>query len=550
MLATAPAASHDEGLDPALLAAAKRLEIAEADPLAVIGFEPVCKPRVLARLAGTPEHLLPEPCGACPQERFLGLPDENLDVLYGGAGGGGKSASLLALAIRTCVRYPGIQIFWFRKTFPQLNQSVLRNLARYNYGRALGGQWNGSKYELRFPGASILTFAHAKNMEEAAALSSAEINMLIIDERTTMPPDVVDFLYTRIRSGVQDVPCLGARSASNPGHVGHGVVKADYVDATDHGAKEITDGAGRRRIFIPARATDNPYVGDYDKTLEGIADPDLRARIKDGDWSAMPDAAFPDWKPDRILVPAFEIPETWECRGGMDYGWAAPSVYLAAAKDGDGRVWFYRELTMVQTPEREQARKILKANEGLNIASVAADPAMWGKVGSALPPADQMATEGLALTKADNDRLGGKARMHTYLAEGPACAHHRSLDWDTCPMLHVLDGACPQFTKTMASLPRDPHRPEDVDTDAPDHWFDAARYLLMSIGGSADAWIAHFRRKAEAVGYSSASTPGPEVPAGPEPVAEPAPEPDDPRARLRAARTAALRDQRFTTSSK
>jgi hypothetical protein len=462
---------------------ADQLDEPPVDPWAVIGFEPVCKPRVLARLSGMPEDELPPMCGECPQERFLNLPDEDLDVLYGGAGGGGKSASLLALAIRTCIRYPGIQIFWFRKTFPQLNQSVLRNLARYGYAKSLGGQWNGSKYELRFPGASILTFAHAKNMEEAAALSSAEINMLIIDERTTMPPEVVDFLYTRIRSGVEGVPSLGARSASNPGHVGHGVVKADYVDATDYGSREVSDKAGRRRIFIPAKASDNPYVGDYDKTLEGISDPDLRARIKDGDWSAMPDAAFPDWKRDRIVVPLFDVPAAWQRRGGMDYGWAAPSVYMAAARDNDGRLWFYRELTMVQTPERDQARQILEANTGHALVSIAADPAMWGKTGSSLPPAEQMAIEGLHLTRADNDRLGGKARYHTYLAEAPACAHHRELGWATCPMLHVLDGTCPQFTKTMGELPRDPHRPEDVDTDAPDHWYDAGRYLIMSIGG-------------------------------------------------------------------
>lgn len=458
------------------------LDEPEPEPLEKLGFEPVCKPRVLAKLAGTPDHLLPEPCGQCPQERFLALPDENLDVLYGGAGGGGKSACLLALCIRTALRYPGIQIFWFRKTFPQLNQSVLRNLGRYNYVRALGGRWNGSKYELSFPGGSILTFAHAKNAEEAAALSSAEINMLVIDERTTMPPSVVDFLYTRIRSGVPGVPCLGIRSASNPGHVGHGAVKTGYVDATDKGAKEIVDSAGRRRIFIPAKSTDNPYVGDYDKDLEGITDPDLRARIKDGDWSAMPDAAFPDWKPDRIVVPAFEIPETWARYGGMDYGWAAPSVYLAAAKDADGRLWFYRELTMVQTAETEQAAKILAANAGTQMASIAADPAMWGKTGSALPPAEKMATEGLWLTKADNDRLGGKSRVHTFLLDGPACAHHREKGWATCPMLHVLDGACPELVKTMEDLPRDPNRPEDVDTDAADHWYDACRYACMSIG--------------------------------------------------------------------
>jgi hypothetical protein len=454
------------------------------DVYAALGFEPLCKPRVQARLDGVPEQDLPPRCGECPQERFLGLPDDNIDALFGGAGGGSKSSAMIIYAIRSCMRYPGLQVFWFRQTFPQVNQSVLRTLARYGYCRSLGAKWDGSKYELRFTNGSILTFAHAKNMQEASSMSSAEINLLIIDERTLMPPAVVDFLYTRVRSGVVGVPCLGVRSASNPGGPGHATVKAGWVDATDHGRREITDDAGRRRLFIPAKASDNPYVGTYEEALSGIADPDLRARIRDGDWSAMPDAAFPDWKHDRIVVPAFEIPESWQRYGGLDYGWTAPSVYLAAAKDGDGRMWFYRELTMRQTPEREQARRVL-AVEGQHPVSVrAADPAMWGKTGSALPPASQFAIEGCALAKGDNDRLGGKGRVHTFLAEGPACPHHRSLGWDTCPMLHVLDQACPELVRTMPGLPRDPNRPEDVDTDADDHWYDACRYLLTTIGAA------------------------------------------------------------------
>ncbi len=464
----------------------KRVADAEARKLSVrdvfgdLGFEPNCKPRTESRDLGVPEEELPLFCGLCPQERFLNLPDENMDILLGGAGGGGKSVALLMMAIRSCVKYPGLQVFWFRQTFPQLNQSVLRLLARYGYGRVLGCRWDGSKYELRFPGGSILTFAHAKNLQEASALSSAEINLLIVDERTTIHPDVVDFLYTRVRSGVPGVPCLGIRSATNPGSIGHSRVKAGWVDATDHGTKEVVDAAGRLRVFIPAKASDNPYVGDYEQTLEGIEDPDLRRRIKDGDWSAMPDQAFPDWKRDRILVPAFDVPRSWIRRGGMDYGWTAPSVFLAAAKDHDGRVWLFRELTMRQTPEREQARRILGTESGVD--AIYADPAMWGKTGSALPVSSQFRLEGVVLTKANNDRITGKSRMHTYLAEGPACGYHRELGWDTCPMLHVLDGSCPEFVRTMGELLRDPHRPEDVNTDGDDHWYDAGRYLLMGIG--------------------------------------------------------------------
>lgn len=426
--------------------------------------------------------VIPDRCGRCPQERFLDLPHEDLDVLYGGAGGGGKSFSLLALALRACVRFPGIQVFWFRRSFPELNQSVLRMLARFGYASALGATWNGSTYELRFPGGSVLTFAHAKNMAEASALSSAEINLLILDERTTLDPEVVEFLYTRVRSGVVGVPCLGIRSASNPGFVGHGVVKEGWVDATDYGRNEIIDEAHRRRIFIPAKISDNPFVGDYAQVLEGITDPDLRRRILDGDWSVMPDAAFGDWKRDLIVVPPFEVPPAWPRYGGLDYGWTAPSAYLLGARDADGRVWIYRELTMVQTPEKDQAHRIAQC-EGANMALVrAADPAMWGRSGSALPPASQFAMEGVALRKADNDRFGGKQRVHQYLAMGEACAHHRAMGWTLCPMLHVLDHAAPQLCSTMENLPRDPKKPEDVDTKAKDHHYDALRYLLMQVG--------------------------------------------------------------------
>lgn len=465
-------------------AALDDLDPPEVDVFGALRFEPLCKPRVLQRRAGVPESELPALCGTCPQERFLALPDEDMDVLYGGAGGGSKSTGLLAYAVRACVRFPGLQAFWIRQTFPQLNQSILRTLARYGYCAALGAKWDGSKYELRFPGASILTFAHVKNMQEAAALSSAEVNLLLIDERTTIPPDVVDFVYTRIRSGVPGVPCLGVRSASNPGHIAHAVVKEGWVDATDYGQREIVDDAGRRRVFIPAKASDNPYIGNYEEALKGIRDPDLRRRIKDGDWSAMPDAAFPDWARDRIVVPPFTVPASWHRYGGLDYGWTAPSAYLAAARDADGRLWFYRELTMYQTPEQEQARKILAANaaDGALVRAIAADPAMWGKVGSALPPASQFAIAGCPLTRADNDRIGGKGRMHTYLSEAPACAYHREHGWVTCPMVHVLDGSCPELVKSMGSLPRDPLRPEDVDTKAFDHHWDSARYLIMNIG--------------------------------------------------------------------
>ena len=46
------------------------------------------------------------------------------------------------------------------------------------------------------------------------------------------------------------------------------------------------------------------------------------------------------------------------------------------------------------------------------------------------------------------------------------------------PGLYVT-ARCKYFWATVPFIERDPHRPEDVVTDGPDHAADAARYALM-----------------------------------------------------------------------
>jgi hypothetical protein len=421
-----------------------------------------------------------------PQSRFLDLPDENIDVLYGGAAGGSKSTSLLLYSLRSCQRYPGLQAFWFRRTFPELEHSVLRMLTRYQHARRLGARWNGSKYELRFPNGSTLTFGHAKSVDEAVALQSAEINLLLLDERTTIPPDVVDMLYTRVRSGVEGVPCLGIRSATNPGGIGHSRVKAEYVDATDQGRQEITDKAQRRRLFIQARTSDTPQLGaQYEASLGGL-DEKLRKAFLDGDWNVFAGQAFSSWRYDRHTVEPMPLPASWRRLAGVDWGFAKPWAVVWCAVDEDGRAWLYRELYATQVGEAEQAQRIVSAEAGEQVSVRYADDAMWASRGDAKAISTVYAENGAHLTRAGKgERLIGWQRVRSYLADGPACAHHRAQGWTECPMLHVFQ-SCSDFIRTLPSVPHaTTGNPEDIDTNAEDHMADALRYLLINLGGGA-----------------------------------------------------------------
>ncbi len=423
-----------------------------------------------------------------PQEHFLNLPDEDLDVLYGGAVGGGKSVALLAYALRSCVKYDGLQVYWFRCTYPELDTSVMKILAtHFAFAKVLGAKWLSSKYELTFPNGSVLKLTHAKNVQEATSLRSAEINLLILDERTTIPPDVVELLYTRIRSGNPDAPVLGIRSATNPGGPGHADVLENYIRATDYGTKELVDVYGRRRMFIQSKLTDTPQLmadGAYLKSLQGLS-PDLRAALLEGDWERFSGQMFAELSRDRHVVLPIAIPDTWRRYAGVDYGWRAPWAVIWGALDEDGRIWLYREIYETQVRESDQARKISSAEAGEDIIARYADDAMWVSRGEAKSIAQVYEDEECHLTKAGkgpNSRKIGFSRIHDYLAEGSACFYHRNLGWDTCPMLHMFAGCRNMFNELKNIGYADRGDPEDSDPKYADHLVDALRYLLINIG--------------------------------------------------------------------
>lgn len=456
-------------------------------------YEPNCIPRITAAKAAGYEFpidmvidgrgsSLPPFCGACPQERFH-LARE-FDVLYGGAAGGGKTKALLMEGIRKASKYAGLRVGAFRRTYPELEESILAELAEIGYAAAIGCRYNETKHDLLFPNRSRIMFRYAETAKDASRRQGGQYQLLLFDERTQTPPEVVNFLYTRLRSGRSALPVIGARSGTNPGGVGHVEVKTRYIDATDHGAKVVVDERNREVVFIPSRIADNPHLNpEYESDLM-LLPAAMRAALKDGSWESFVGQVFDEWRHERHVVPRFALPAEWTRYAGIDYGYAAPWCTLWAAHDSDSRLWVYRELYERKVGERQQARKILEAERGGGdpAAVRAADPSMWAKAGDALPVADSYALEGCGLIRANNDRLSGWARLHTYLGDGPACAHHREAGWDTCPMLHVLDGTAPNLVRTLPSAPYDPKRVEDVDTTYEDHALDALRYLVMSIG--------------------------------------------------------------------
>lgn len=461
--------------------------LSKVDAFEVLGYEPTCKPRVLARERG--DAVIPEPCGKCPQELFHAATEDA--VLYGGSAGGGKTIALVMEAIRACIRHPGIRVLILRRTYDELAESIIPELQALGWASALGGRWNKTEKEITFPNRSVIRLRYMETLDDASRRQGGAYQLLCVDELTLMPPGAVDVVALERLRSAHGVPVLGLRAASNPGGPSHGEVREAYIEATDEGSKVVTTEHGLTRRFIPARATDNPYLNDaYYRQLDAITDPARRAAMRDGDWGQFSGQIFTQYRWDRHTMDPIALPSEWSRYNGIDWGYAAPWAVLWGAQDEDKRLWIYREIYETQVGETDQAKRILDAEAAdERVLARYADDAMWATRGEQKPISDVYGENGVHLTQAGKgpgSRVAGWQRWHTFLAEAPACPHHRALGWDTCPKIHIFR-TCPKVIFELKNLPyAKTGNVEDADTKAADHAMDAARYLLLNIDGGPD----------------------------------------------------------------
>ena len=411
-----------------------------------------------------------------PQTQFLAASER--EVFYGGARGGGKSYAMLVDPLRYCSRTHHRALL-IRRTMPELRDLITHSQRLYS--RAFpGAKWREQEKEWRFPSGAKIEFGYAENMTDVLRYQGQSYTWIGIDELPQYPsPDIYNFLRSSLRSVDPEIPVF-MRATGNPGNVGSSWVREMFVDPSEPNkcfTININTPVGNKSItrrFIPAKLQDNPYLMQTDDYYAMLASlPEIQRRqFLDGDWDAFDNSAFPEFKKTTHVVEPFEIPKGWYKFRAADWGYSSPACVLWFAVDYDNNLWIYRELYTSKVTADIFAQKVLQLEKGEYIGYGILDSSTWAKRGDVGPSiAETMIKVGCRWRQSDRSpksRINGKLEVHKRLAIK-----------DKDPGIRVLSN-CRNLIRTLGSLPIDNNNPEDVDTKAEDHAYDALRYGCMS----------------------------------------------------------------------
>jgi len=426
-----------------------------------------------------------------PQTEFLAAGER--EVLYGGSAGGGKSFAMLADPLRY-MGHPAFSGLLLRHTTEELRELIFKSQELYPKVWK-GIKWSERKMQWLAPSGARLWMSYLDRDNDVMRYQGLAFSWIGFDELTQWStPFAWNYMRSRLRSTAHDLPIF-MRATTNPGGVGHQWVKKMFInpapfgeafDATDIETGEVLkypaghSKAGKslfKRRFIPARLSDNPYLaesGDYEAMLLSLPE-HQRKQLLEGDWDVKEGAAFSEFNRDIHVVEPYAIPSNWIKFRSCDYGYGSYSGVLWFAVSPSEQLVVYRELYVSKVLATDLADMILEVEAGDgNIRYGVLDSSLWHNRGDTGPSlAEQMIKKGCRFRPSDRSkgsRVSGKNELHRRL----------QVDEFTNEPRIVFFNNCIETISQIPSIPLDKKNPEDVDTNAEDHLYDALRYGIMS----------------------------------------------------------------------
>lgn len=456
------------------------------------------------------------------------------EVLYHGTRGPGKTDALLMAFAQHVGK--GFGRAWrgviFRQTYPQLADVVAKS---EKWFRRIfpNAKFNRQRMAWEWPTGETLLLRHMARPEDYWNYHGHEYPFIGWEELTNWPNDgCYRSMFACCRSTSPDVPRM-VRATTNPYGLGHNWVADRFrlhgqwwqtIIITD--AKDAEGRAEPPRCAIHGHIDENRILLDADPNYKRtIAAAASNAAMADawlnGSWDLIAGGMFDDvWDRTVNVVPEFVVPPGWRIDRAFDWGSSRPfSVGWYAVSDGADIVLADGSVRSTVRGDLFRVREWYgwtgRANEGLRMlaadiaAGIVERELLWGwrtvRGSRVYPgPADSaiFAVENGVSVAQDMERpvrIGGRIYHGVQWTPADKRPGSRKMGWEMLrkmiqrarpkpgkpreePGLFVVASQCPQFLRTVLSLPRDQKDLDDVDTDAEDHVGDELRYRVRGVG--------------------------------------------------------------------
>src|SRR3990167_1244363 len=214
------------------------------------------------------------------QERFLSIPLTIKEALYGGSVGSGKSDVLLMYPIVFgWHEHESFKGLFLRRTMPELRREIIPRAK--NFFRPFGATYNAADGVFTFPSGALYFMGHCEHEDDVHNYDSMQPNYVAFDELTTFTEWIYTYIVLqriRVDEHLKHVLPMIARSASNPGNIGHQFVYKRFIKPYPDGGKIIVGRGGVKRVFIPATIDDNPHIAQqYKNDLDALPEAERKA---------------------------------------------------------------------------------------------------------------------------------------------------------------------------------------------------------------------------------------------------------------------------------